>query len=153
MENAEARMYADSIVGKLDRIVACVDGLSTDEINTQPPVPESNSLLVLAVHTMANVNEATFQALLGQSVGRDRDSEFAASGSSAEEVQSDWESLKSRIQPALQGLTQEQLSAEYEHPRRGRMTGRELLLFTATHASEHVGHAELTRDWIVSSRS
>ncbi len=150
MASAEAKMYANYIIDKLERIVSCLDGLSSEQINAKPPVPETNSLLVLAVHTMANVNEATFQGLLGQEVNRDRDSEFAASGSSAEDVRNQWETLKGQVRPALEGLTDEQLNRTLVHPRRGEMTGRELLLFTVTHASEHVGHAELTRDWIVS---
>lgn len=152
MADNEATMFADSIVDKLERIVACVDGRSTEEINMRPSVPETNSLLVLAVHTMANVEEATFKALLGQQVNRNRDAEFAASGSSAEEVRNNWNALKARVHPAIAGLSTEQLDKTYEHPRRGPMTGRELLLFTATHASEHVGHAELTRDWITQPR-
>ncbi|MEX2426233.1 MAG: DinB family protein [Thermomicrobiaceae bacterium] len=152
MATDESTMFADSIVDKLERIVSCLDGQSPDEINMLPPIPETNSLLVLAVHTMANVEEATFKALLGQQVNRNRDAEFAASGSSAEEVRKQWEELKARIHPALAGLTPDQLSSVYEHPRRGPMSGRELLLFTATHASEHVGHAEMTRDWIISQR-
>jgi uncharacterized damage-inducible protein DinB len=152
MATNEAKIYADSIVDKVERIVSCLDGNSTDEINMRPPIPETNSLLVLAVHTMANVEEATFKALLGQEVDRDRDSEFAATGNSAEQVRKHWDVLKSRIHPAIAGLSSEQLSKTYDHPRRGPMTGRELLLFTATHASEHVGHAEMTRDWVLSQR-
>lgn len=152
MTTDESTMFADSIVDKLERIVSCVDGKSTDEINMRPPIPEANSLLVLAVHTMANVEEATFHALLGQDVNRDRDAEFAATGNSAEQVRKQWDALKARVHPAIAGLSSDQLSQTYEHPRRGPMSGRELLLFTATHASEHVGHAEMTRDWIVSQQ-
>ena len=32
------------------------------------------------------------------------------------------------------------------HPRRGVLTGREVLLIVARHATEHLGRAELTRD-------
>ena len=150
MASDEAKMYADSIIDKVDRIVACLDGRTTEQINAKPPAGDANSLLVLAVHTMANVQEAIFEGLHGQHVGRDRDAEFRASGGSAEAVQEQWNAMKERLRPAIEGLTEEQLMQRYSHPRRGDVTGREMLLITATHASEHVGHAELTRDWIVS---
>jgi hypothetical protein len=152
MAVSESKMYADWIIEKVERIIACLDGRSTEEINARPPVPEANSLLVLAVHTMANVEEATFKGLLGQEVNRDRDAEFVASGSSANETREQWDVLKERVRPALEGLSKEQLDQTYTHPRRGEMSGRELLLLTLTHACEHVGHAELTRDWIVAAK-
>jgi hypothetical protein len=150
MANPEAKMYADSIVEKVEKIVSCLDGRSTEQINVRPPINNANSLLVLAVHTMANVREAIFEILLGQPVNRNRDSEFASSGGSAEDVRKQWEELKSRVQPAIEGLTQDQLDARYDDHRRGPNTGRGILLITATHASEHVGHAEITRDWLTS---
>jgi hypothetical protein len=149
MANPEAKMYADSIIGKVDKIISCLDGRSSEEINARPPVQNANSLLVLAVHTMANVEEAVMEILLGQSVNRDRDSEFASTGASAQEDRQKWESLKTRVRTAIEGLDEQQLAAEYDDHRRGRNTGRGILLLTATHASEHVGHAELTRDWII----
>jgi hypothetical protein len=148
MANTEAQMYADSIIDKVERIVACLDGRTTDDINKKPPVKDTNSLHVLAVHTMANVSEAVFEILHSDPVNRDRDAEFASGGKSAEEIRQQWEHLKERLRPTIEGMTEEQLAAEYHHWRRGNITGRKVLLLTATHASEHVGHAEMTRDWL-----
>jgi hypothetical protein len=148
MAQDEAALYAESIVGKVERIVSCLDGRSDDEINARPPVKDANSLHVLAVHTMANVSESVFEIILDQPVNRDRDAEFAVAKGSATAVRTQWEDLKRRVQLAVEGLTPHQLDAEYTHHRRGTITGRQLLLLTATHASEHVGHAELTRDWL-----
>jgi hypothetical protein len=33
-----------------------------------------------------------------------------------------------------------------QHPRRGPLSGREILIVVARHAAEHLGQAELTRD-------
>jgi hypothetical protein len=38
------------------------------------------------------------------------------------------------------------LGATYRHPRRGAISGREILIVVARHAAEHLGQAELTRD-------
>jgi uncharacterized damage-inducible protein DinB len=148
MGSPEATMFSDSIVDKVDRIVACCDDETSETINLRPPVPETNTLHVLAVHTMGNVEEAIFEVLLGNRVNRDRDAEFAAAGSSPGEIRQKWEALRPRLMAAIESLDDAALAAEYDGHRRGRMTGRQLLLFTATHAAEHVGHAELTRDWI-----
>jgi uncharacterized damage-inducible protein DinB len=150
MATPESQMYADAIIDKLERIISCCDDRSAEEINTRPPAPESNSLHVLAVHTMGNVREAVLEVLLGQPVNRDRDAEFAATGGSTAEIRSEWDKLKPVIHGAISQLSSDALDAEYHSHRRGKMTGRQLLLFTANHASEHVGHAELTRDWILS---
>ncbi len=152
MGTPEARMFADAMVDKLERIVACSDGRSTEEINALPPVPETNSLHILAIHTMGNVNEAVFEVLGGTPVNRDRDAEFAVTGSSAEEIRAKWDELRPRLYSAIENMSDAEMAAEYDGHRRGRMTGRQILLYTANHASEHVGHAELTRDWIDSTR-
>jgi hypothetical protein len=148
MASVEAKMFADSIVGKVDRIVDCLDGRTSEQITARPPVKNANSLLVLAVHTMANVEEAVFEILHGQPVNRNRDAEFATSSGTADEVKQRWNELKPKVQEAIESMEDAKLAAEYDDHRRGRNTGRGILLLTATHASEHVGHAELTRDWI-----
>jgi hypothetical protein len=148
MANAEAKMYADAIIGKIDRIVACLDGRTDEEISRTPPVPNANSLRVLAVHTMGNVEEAIFEILHGQPVNRDRDAEFSATARTADDVRNQWNELHPRVREAIESMDETQLGAKYDDHRRGPNTGRGLLLLTATHASEHVGHAELTRDWI-----
>ena len=153
MSEFEARMFGDTILRRVDQIVDTLQGLEQDEIESPPPVPEANSLTVLAVHTMANVEENLLEILGGQSVGRDRDSEFRAKGKSALEIKQDWEKLRERLTTFIDSVTPEMLDGEYEHYRRGRITGRKVFLAAATHASEHVGHAELTRDWLVSRRS
>lgn len=152
MGSPEARMFAESIVDKIERIVACSDGQSTEAINARPPVPETNSLHVLAIHSMGNVQEAVFEVLLGNPVRRDRDSEFAVAGGSAEEIRGKWDQLRPRLHAAIESLDDSALAREYDGHRRGRMTGRHILHYTATHAAEHVGHAELTRDWLSSDQ-
>jgi hypothetical protein len=153
MSESETKMYADVLFGRVDQLIDSLQGLSPEEINMRPPVPESNSLLVLAVHTMANVKENLLEVIGGNPVGRDRDSEFRATGGSSEQVLKDWTALRAKLGEFLEGVDTAMLDREYEHVRRGRMTGRKVLLTATSHASEHVGHAELTRDWIVSQRT
>jgi hypothetical protein len=143
-------MYASTLVRRIDRIIETTRGLSPDQINVSPPIPEANSLAVLAVHTMANADENVLAVLGGETIERNREREFRSRVTSGEALADDWSRLRTRIETFLNELPDEALNAEVEHPRRGRITGRKVLLAATVHAAEHVGHAELTRDWIAS---
>jgi hypothetical protein len=47
----------------------------------------------------------------------------------------------------LEGATPEDLDALREHPNMGQVQGRAVLMRAVTHAREHLGQAQLTRDW------
>jgi hypothetical protein len=156
----------------VDRIVACLDDLSAEEQNWRPLGAETSSLYILAVHTMGNVKQ-NVAILTGQPDTRDRDAEFAARAGSGEQAhwlldhghlvehwdqpqstpRQVWESLKDQLAGDLATITEHQLDTTYDHPRRGKMNGWEILLVAATHANEHVGHAELTRQWLTARTS
>lgn len=139
--------FSDALITAVERIIATMDGLDADGINWKPQAAQpTNSLYVLAVHTMANAEQTVVSVLGGENLPRDRDAEFAAVGESVDWVHERWSKLKPKIQSTLAGLTFEDLDREYDHPRRGRQTGWWMLVMTTNHANEHVGHAELTRD-------
>jgi hypothetical protein len=140
------------IVQPVERILATHEGLSVDDLNWTPLDTETNSVHVLAVHVIANVREAIFQVILGQDVGRNRDSEFSSIANGSNSPVPTWPAQKAELEAALGTLTCDQLDATYEHPRRGPRTGREIFLMTATHANEHVGHAELSRQLLLASK-
>ncbi len=147
----EAQMYAGYIVASLDRLVGCLSDLDEPGLNWRPPAQHANSLYVLAVHTLANAEENILGTLCGQPIGRDRGAEFAARGTSAREVEERWRELRPRLVACLADLPQSRLEEEIEHPRRGRITGHEVLLVVARHCAEHLGQAELTRDLLEAS--
>ena len=53
---------------------------------------------------------------------------------------------KPQLQAFILSLTPADLEREYELLGRGKKTGRETLLMTLRHLSEHFGHMELVRD-------
>lgn len=130
----------------IDRIMATLEGRSVDELNWRPPAPDTNSIHVLAVHVVGNARENILQFLRGQDVGRDRESEFLAVADGTSRPLNEWPDQKTELETALRSVTCDQLDAIVEHTRRGSRPGREILLIVATHANEHAGHAELTRD-------
>lgn len=135
----------------IDRIIVCLDGLPEDDLNWRP-IETANSLYVLATHILGTTEENIVGTLCGQQVERQREAEFAASGASAEPIQSKWSELRIRIEQCLEHLPSGELDRKREHPRRGQLTGREVLIVVARHAAEHMGQAEFTRDLLLVSQ-
>jgi len=135
----------DQIATAVDRIVAAAEGLDAEGLNWKPIPEETSSLCILNVHIVGNIRQGVLSTLCGHPDNRDRDSEFTATCDSFQALQESWDQLKSELHTCMSGLTKEQLEEDYVHPRRGPMNGWAVLLNTATHANEHVGHAELTR--------
>src|SRR5258706_15758768 len=146
MRNAEPVPFWRYIAGSADRLVELLHGLSEAELNWRPPAPETNSLFVLATHTIANTEENILATLCGEPLRRERAAEFQAHGTTSEPLRERWALLRRRIEAALAELPPGTLDAMRQHPRRGSLTAREILIVVARHAAEHLGQAELTRD-------
>lgn len=138
--------FSNKTVEMVERILTCTEGLDEAGINWKPDAPETNSIYVLATHTMGNVRQNTLAVLGGQEDQRDRDAEFVASGDSAADLQRQWAELKPQVEDTLGRLGVADLERVHAHPRRGTITGQQVLMLMATHAAEHAGQAELTRD-------
>jgi hypothetical protein len=146
--NPDIKTYFDNITGSVERILASADGLDGKALNWHPVPGESSSLWVLSTHIMGNLTQGILSTLGDAPDNRDRDAEFVATGDSAEQLRARWNDLKPRLEATMAKLTPESLQEQHVHPRRGPMNGWAVLLNTATHASEHAGHAELTRQLI-----
>lgn len=149
---SEPLLFWRYIAGSLDRLVALLDGLSAEELDWRPPAHGANSLSVLATHTLGNAEENLLETLGGQPIGRDREAEFAVQGGSADAVAARWRDLRPRLSEILAALPPDALDASYPHPRRGAITGRDILIVVARHSAEHLGQAELTRDLLLAAR-
>jgi hypothetical protein len=151
MQSPEIALYWRYIASSLDRLIACLDDLTIDDLNWKP-LPSANSLAALAVHTMANAADNLLATLCGQDFQRDRDREFAALAADTTTIPAQWRLLRDRLQRALAEAPHEWLDQQRQHPRRGTVTGRDLLIIVARHAAEHLGQAELTRDLLRQAR-
>ena len=92
------------IASSLDRLVGCLDGLDAESLNWRPPAAETNSLYALTTHTLGNAEENILETLCGQTVGRDRAGEFAASGTSTALIGARWQGLRARLADGLAQL-------------------------------------------------
>ena len=143
-ESTEAETFWRYIAGSLDRLLAMVEELPSDVLAWRPPAPGANAILALARHTMANAADNILGTLAGNEVQRDREAEFL--DLPGRELVEHWRALRAELRAALSDTSDEHLSETLEHPRRGPITGREVLIVVARHAAEHLGQAELTRD-------
>jgi len=148
----EVQSFCRFIFGSVDRLVECLEGLSEHELNWRPPAPNTNSLYAITMHVLGNTEENILGTLCGFPVERDRDSEFSASGASAAPARKRWQDLRERITVALANLPPDALGRARAHPRRGALTGRDVLIVVARHAAEHWGEAQLTRS-LLNARS
>jgi hypothetical protein len=150
----EGALFWRYIASSLDRLIACLDGLTVEELSWRPAAPGANSLYVLAAHMLGNAEENLLGLLGGQPMRREREAEFAsrAEAASAGTLNARWGELRQRLNDTLTTLTPDALNQTYAHPRRGTITGRDVLIVVARHAAEHLGQAELTRDLLRARR-
>ncbi len=145
----EATIFCRYILNTLDRLVTCLDGLSEEQLNWRPAAPNANSLYALATHTLGNAEENILYTLFSKPSSREREQEFLARGHAADELLAHWRVLCEQIGQALLSLSNEDLREEHIHPRRGTITGLDILIVVARHTAEHLGQAELTRDLLL----
>jgi len=146
------------VEGALDELVGLTRGLDAERLHWRPAAgagasEATNSLAVLATHALGSTEEALLWMIGGHSGERDRAAEFAVSGEAgqtAEAIEARWASLRERIPAAIAPLDAAALEGSYQHSRRGSELGRKVLHGTATHVALHVGHAQLTRDLLLS---
>ncbi|MFN8532800.1 MAG: DinB family protein [Dehalococcoidia bacterium] len=148
-DRVEIGLYRDQLVRWVDTIVGCMDGLSDDEVNWRP-IPTGNSLAIVSSHLLGNLAQ-NVEALGGPAYQRDRDAEFRAVVGVAD-LQARWQHLRSQIEQTLAALPEGSLDRSFDHPQQGSKTGRDLIVVAMTHAAEHAGEAELTRDLIKDRR-
>jgi hypothetical protein len=149
--HTEADAFKRYISGSLARIVGCLDGLSESEIDWRPAAAGANSLRDLAVHSIANAEENVIGVAGGAPISRTRADEFS-SGMAVDAIRARLAYLLSRIGSGLDAFSADDLEAARDHPRRGQLPCREVLLIAARHAAEHMGQAELTRDLVLATR-
>jgi hypothetical protein len=142
---SEVESFQDFIFNTIDSIVGALDGLTSEELNWRPAAPATNSLYAIATHVLGNAEENLLATLCGQPHGRSYATEFSAAAPVPDAVRKRWADLRERIAKHLTSLTREDLDGARQHPRRGIITGRDVLIVVARHTAEHWGEAQLTR--------
>jgi Rifampin ADP-ribosyl transferase/Protein of unknown function (DUF664) len=133
----------------LDRMLAIVDELGDELANVQPALPGANTAFQIVFHCCGMLEWWTREAILGIDVGRDRDAEFAASGSVGElRTRADVVRRQLRDDLAVIDLDGPLLGDPSDHYKDTAIGGspRGVLLHVLEELAQHHGHLELTRD-------
>jgi hypothetical protein len=140
-ELAEMR---DRLVREVDRVITATDGLSGAQLSWTPAAKASNSLLVLAAHTVGAAERHILVRIAGREAGGTRDEEFAAKADIAG-IRARWEGVKRGIVDVLDNLPPGRLDDDLVGPV-STSSVQAMIVHAIAHASEHAGQAELTRD-------
>lgn len=151
--DAEMESLSHQIRSILERVSACLDGLSEAQLNWKPSIDGGNSLYVIATHTLGNARAFVLGIACGQSLERDRPAEFRASGRDAADLVAQGRRLSNDIEAALAGLAPSALNCRVLSPQSlwgegqaQEISVREAILHVVEHASIHLGQLQITRD-------
>jgi hypothetical protein len=142
---SEVESFQHFIFQTIDSIVGALDGLTAEELNWRPPASATNRLYAIATHVLGNAEENLLGTLCRQPHHRNHAGEFTATATVPDEIRARWADLRERIAKSFETLTRDDLNGARQHPRRGMITGRDVLIVVARHTAEHWGEAQLTR--------
>ena len=127
----------------LDREIA---SYPDDESLWTAPAGAPNSAGNLALHLAGNLRHFIGATLGGTGYKRDRDSEFSSSGLSRAELHAIIADAISELDSAFDGITDEQLNADYPIPIQDRkLQTSEFLIHLAVHLGYHLGQIDYHR--------
>jgi uncharacterized damage-inducible protein DinB len=128
-----------------------IEGASTDALNWHPAAADTNSIAVLAVHSMASTRSWLSVALGAPLPDRDRDSEFRTAAAGADDLLTHIADMERECLALLDAAKDVDWSARRRtHPRPRPGAEQEVnaawaLLHALEHLREHAGQITLTR--------
>ena len=140
-ELAEMR---DRLVREVERVIGATDGLSAEQLAWAPAAKDTNSLIVLAAHTVGAAERRILGDIAGRVPARTRDQEFAEAGDITG-IRARWDEVKRGIVEVLDNLPPGRLDDDLPGPVSTRSVNS-MIVHVIAHSAEHAGQAELTRD-------
>jgi uncharacterized damage-inducible protein DinB len=140
---AEAQALWGQFAHVNNEIFKWSDGLTDDQLNWKPAGKETNSIGILMNHIMGIEIFQVAERVGGQSVNRDRASEFANRATRGPLVQRRAE-VENLVREALDKLTAADLGRPIRTPS-GEVPVLSFLIGAVSHVSDHMGQVILTR--------
>jgi hypothetical protein len=146
---------AEILRAALSDLRGAVDGVPADELNRRPGGEDTNSIAVLATHSMHSTRAWLSVAVGAEPPARDRPAEFRAVASNDEllalidEMGAECAALLdgATFDPDRTGLAPWRQGAQADEP----VSAAWALLLALAHLREHVAHAQLTRQLLGAS--
>ena len=154
MMTNETEVYSNQLKSLLDRLCEVAQGLDEAQLNRKPPIDGANSVYVIATHTLGNARAWVLGVACGQPMDRDRPAEFRASGRDTSALVAEAQRLSGEMEAALAALPPADLEQRlvpaaslWGEGEPHEISRREAILHVIEHASIHLGHLQMTRDW------
>ena len=114
------------------------------------PAPEMSTITVLVTHLTGAERFLIGDIIMETPTGRDRSAEFSARGASPADLIARLRLAEQDLERWLGTLKLEDLEKSHLHPRHGKQVSASFaLLHALEHASEHLGHIQLTAQlWV-----
>ena len=140
---AEAQALCDQFEQVNNEIFKWAEGLTDDQLNWKPSGKDTNSIGILMSHIMGVEIFQVAERVGGQSVNRDRASEFANRATREALVQRRAE-VEKLLRETFDKLTPADLSRTVRTPN-GEVPIVKFLIGAVSHVSDHMGQVILTR--------
>ncbi len=144
---AEVQGYLTEFGILKEQIRDAIQGLNDDAANWCPFPKDTNSIYAMLCHLTGAESYWIGHVIGGETVDRDREAEFRASGLLSEIVNR-WEGVGSTSERILGNLSSLQLGESKDvtlGTRVGSYTVRWCILHLISHYATHLGHIQLTR--------
>lgn len=149
---AEVKVYAEWLRELIHRTIDALDGLTDEQLNWNPPWHDSNPLFAIATHSFDCARAYVVGIVAGLDASRDREAEFASSGTMAE-----LEQLAHRVTAEIEQTLVEMDPRRLDHvsvPAKElwgtgdphEVSGRWAMISMIRHVSIHLGQIHVTRD-------
>lgn len=123
------------------------EGITPADFNRPLNLPESNTLFALATHLVASGEYWTLVTVGKREIPRDRPAEFHATGR-VEELRTRYEHWIRDVHEVLDVFPDERLDEPVAERRGESYNAREALLHAVEHSALHLGHIQLTRQFL-----
>ena len=127
-------------------IKAAIRDLPQESLNWTPVAGEANSIYAIVTHICGSERQWMQGTIGGQAVQRDRDAEFVARGQKVDDLIALLDKTQEETASVLSKETVESLGRIVQrYPDRPKTTALASVVGCLRHVSEHLGHAQLTK--------
>ncbi len=141
----EISTYLDRLNALRTEMFKTLQGLDERGLNWTPLPQGTNSLFVLATHTLGAEHGWIVEIIGGVPPTRVRAQEFLAHGSSLDQLRAQFDAVARDSERILQPLTAADLNQTRVREPYGTVTVRWIVIHVLEHYAEHLGQVRLTR--------
>ncbi len=141
----EVQTYLDELNALRANVLQTLEGLDASALNWRPLPTDTNSLFIMATHSLGSERGWFGSVIANQPATRDRAGEFRAQGNDIAALRTAFRETEPYSREILAPLTAQDLDAVRQHHEHGTVTVRWVLLHILKHYSEHLGQMRLTR--------